>query len=671
MNNRELLDYYLREMAYLKHAGADFAEEFPQVAARLNFEASDAAGDPHVTRLIESFAFLTAKLQHRIDNVASELTNALIDVLYPNMNRLLPAMSVARFDVNDGGNKPTRTGFSIPKGTNISASAPGDGGVCRFTTVYPLKLFPIRITDVSVVPSSTYNFVSVPNTIDFGYSKYKKLPTYFCEVVIECFSGMFSDLLMEDLLFYINIDDQKIKTHFYMSLTCGDFLVHCVCSDNTAIPMPPGSLQKLGFTRDEMALPPTHGESHAYQLLQEYLHFPEKFMFFRVAQLDFLKYLRNGTFLQTNQLKLLLPMYNASVELAKKIATDNLHLHTTPIVNLYHTITDPISIDHKRVFYQVMPNAYRDRTSEVYRINNVFAIEAKTGEVREVPPYFSLRDRATWFFEEEDGGEETNAIDTAESEGETGGEGKADRGGRSARSARGGDGESAKAARSMFWWSHCVPTHHENVTGLDTEIAFVDLDFDVLSSAEYTVYAKALCTNRFLAEDIPRNAQLQLEMAAPVDEIVCAQKPVLPRYHLDKGRNNARLVAQLAVNYLGFPYNGNNDISAGFRKILNMHASQSAKNQIDSMFSTLETINVSHATRRIGRDAWRGIVDGVQIDIILSQDIFVSKWYLLANVLQQFFAMNCQINTFVAVSLFVGDTKAASLGAISGEQLFV
>ncbi|MDR0625528.1 MAG: type VI secretion system baseplate subunit TssF [Holosporales bacterium] len=650
MKKSETLDYYLREMDYLKNAGADFAQKFPQAASRLDFDAGETSTDPHVSRLIESFAFLTAKLQHRVDNVASGLTDALIDVLYPHLNRPLPAMSIARFNVNEGGNKPAKTGFTIHKGTSLSARASGDGGTCRFTTVYPLKLLPIKVIDVSIVQNSAYHFAKVPNTIDFGYRKYSKLPLYFCEVTFECFNGFFSELALDELLIHLNMEDKKMKMQFYKALTCGDFLVYCVCSEDTAIPMPPRSLLRSGFTREEMAIPPANDESHAYQLLQEYMHFREKFMFFRITQLDFLKYLSDDTFLQTNQLKLLLPLHNINIDLAEKIAADHLRVSDTPIINLYSTITDPISIDNRRTFYQVMPDAYKDRTSEVYRIDQAFAIEAKTGEVHEIAQYFSLREQASLLVDDDN-------------------EGNNERGGSGAEAAAVDQPSTHK--KSMFWWSHCVPTHHENVTGFDTEISFVDLDFNVLSSPEYTVYTKSLCTNRFLAEDVPRNAVLQLDRSAPINNVTCAQKPVAPLYCLEKGRNNARLISQLAVNYLGFPYKYDSNIKDYVWKVLTTHADLTLKTKLDNMFSEIKSICVSHTTRRVGYEVWRGVVDGVQLDIDIMRSSFIDECFLLAHVLQQFFAMNCQINTFIALALRLNETKIFELEGIYGEQLFI
>ncbi len=92
----ELLTYYNAELAYLREMGAEFAEKYPKVAARLLLEA-DKCEDPHVERLLEGVAFLTARIRHKIDDEFPEITDALLGVLYPHYQRPLPSMTIVQF----------------------------------------------------------------------------------------------------------------------------------------------------------------------------------------------------------------------------------------------------------------------------------------------------------------------------------------------------------------------------------------------------------------------------------------------------------------------------------------------------------------------------------------------------------------------------------------------
>jgi type VI secretion system protein ImpG len=63
----ELLRYYEKELAFIRQLGAEFAKENPKIAGRLNISA-DTVEDPHVSRLIEGFAYLNARLQHKLND---------------------------------------------------------------------------------------------------------------------------------------------------------------------------------------------------------------------------------------------------------------------------------------------------------------------------------------------------------------------------------------------------------------------------------------------------------------------------------------------------------------------------------------------------------------------------------------------------------------------------
>src|SRR5262249_21683256 len=103
---KEVLRYYLQELAYVRRMGREFAREYPKVAARL--ELSDGvSSDPHVERLIESFAFLTARLERRLELELPEISTALLGVLYPSLANPVPPLAIARFSLEPSGQRIT------------------------------------------------------------------------------------------------------------------------------------------------------------------------------------------------------------------------------------------------------------------------------------------------------------------------------------------------------------------------------------------------------------------------------------------------------------------------------------------------------------------------------------------------------------------------------------
>ncbi|MGH8409629.1 MAG: type VI secretion system baseplate subunit TssF, partial [Pseudomonas sp.] len=76
------LHYFDAEMRYLREAGKEFAEAFPDRAAQLNLD-KQGARDPSVERLFEGFAFLMGRLREKLDDDLPELTEGLVSLLWP------------------------------------------------------------------------------------------------------------------------------------------------------------------------------------------------------------------------------------------------------------------------------------------------------------------------------------------------------------------------------------------------------------------------------------------------------------------------------------------------------------------------------------------------------------------------------------------------------------
>src|SRR5215212_837345 len=152
----DLLRYYLEELSYLREMGGQFARSYPKVASRLELQSGECP-DPHVERLIESFAFLTARIQSDLDADFPEVAAELLDVLYPHYLRPVPSMAVARFDFDPLRAKLT-TGFEIPKHSMLFTTA-DQGAVCRMRTAYPVTLWPVQVTRAEMEVPERFDFL--------------------------------------------------------------------------------------------------------------------------------------------------------------------------------------------------------------------------------------------------------------------------------------------------------------------------------------------------------------------------------------------------------------------------------------------------------------------------------------------------------------------------------
>src|SRR4051794_1590939 len=134
----ELLAYYNGELAFLREMGAEFAGRYPRVAARLMLEA-DKCEDPHVERILEGVAFLTARIRHKIDDEFPEITDALLSIVAPHYQRPVPSMSVVQFVLSREQIKMTG-GHTIARGTPLNSRSVG-GVPCKFRTTAAVTLW--------------------------------------------------------------------------------------------------------------------------------------------------------------------------------------------------------------------------------------------------------------------------------------------------------------------------------------------------------------------------------------------------------------------------------------------------------------------------------------------------------------------------------------------------
>ena len=98
--DRRLLNYYNIELAHLRQTGSEFAQEFPKIAGRLALakDAKEICPDPFVERLLEGFAFLTARVHLKLDAEFPRFTQALLETIYPHYLCPTPSMAVASFE---------------------------------------------------------------------------------------------------------------------------------------------------------------------------------------------------------------------------------------------------------------------------------------------------------------------------------------------------------------------------------------------------------------------------------------------------------------------------------------------------------------------------------------------------------------------------------------------
>jgi type VI secretion system protein ImpG len=364
----DILSYYERELTFIREMGAEFAKKYPKIASRLLLEP-DKCEDPHTERLIEAFALLSGRIHKKIDDDFPEITESLLNILYPHYISPIPSMSVVKFEA---GKTIPPTGYRIEKHTPLY-SKPVSGFPCQFSTSYPVTLWPVDVVSANLRDPKR----AVPNGQQAMVIQLKTRNNL-----------SFSQLGWEETRFFLNGPGQHVF-HLYELLFNNVCHVECESRNRRGgletISLRPDDIKLVGFNADEAMIPYPPRSFPGYLLLFEYFCFPEKFLFFDLKGLKALQ----GRDLDD---KIDIWIYLNRVAKTNLLMTpDTFCLHATPVVNLFNRIAEPILIEQKKTEYHVIPDVRRAEATEVFSVDRVTSSSSAPGEkAADFKPFYSI-----------------------------------------------------------------------------------------------------------------------------------------------------------------------------------------------------------------------------------------------------------------------------------------
>jgi type VI secretion system protein ImpG len=372
----EFLSYYERELAFLRQMGAEFAAKYPKIAARLLLE-SDKSEDPHVERLLQAFALLTARVHHKLDDEFPEITESLLNVVYPQYLAPVPSMAIVQFVLDPEQGKLT-TGHLIERGTTLF-SPPVNGQACRFRTCYPVTLWPLAV-----------NAAQLDTTARLGLAA--RAAGVIRLELGTAGGASFADLQIERLRFHLH-GESRLAYGLYEVLfnNAREVLLRGARGGSrtpVTVRLAPDVLRPVGFDDDEDVLPQTPRAFAGYRLLQEYFALPEKFLFVdllgleRVAQAGF-----------TQNLEVLI-LLDKLPRFEQPVNAETFRLGCTPVINLFEQLAEPIRLNQTQAEYRIIPDVHRQQTTEVHSVEAVTSGSPDGQTVVEFQPFYSLRHAA-------------------------------------------------------------------------------------------------------------------------------------------------------------------------------------------------------------------------------------------------------------------------------------
>lgn len=604
MSMHDLLPYYERELSILRRHGREFGERFPKIASRL-LMSGDVCEDPHVERLLQSFALLSARIHKKIEDDFPEITETLLGVLYPHYLRPFPSCSIARFDAG-GAEAQLTSAARIPRGTMMSTRAV-NGVICRFRTVYDVHLAPLRIASVGF---------EEPPIVGRGY----RLPATAgaaIELVVESLSDQASLGVLGQQRLRLFLDgDPSVVSQLREALLAR--LVTIVVEDEASHAwreVPVSALSSVGFEKEEGLLDYDARSALAYRLLTEFFAFPEKFNFIDLDLSALCRPLAAG--IRRLRVKFLLMNSrnrDQDAHLLERIGTHNFSLGCTPVINLFDRHADPIRITHTKAHYPLVVDSRRAFAYELYAIRSVHKVEkTTTGEqVIEYRPFYALRHAET------------------------------------------------VAERGRYWHLHRDDRVAELSPGYEWEIAIVDHDFDPEQDKSETLSIEVSSTNRDLPSQLPYGlpgGDLTIDGGSIARTIRFLRKPTAT-YRFERSEGALwRLVSLLSLNHLSLTESG---LEALKETLVLYNISRTPMNQ--RIVGGIVSISHRPTTARLSGNPFPTFVKGLEIDVTVDEQAYVGIGLsMFAEVLDRFFAHYVHANSFSQLAIRSAKTNEVIL----------
>ncbi|WP_199237697.1 type VI secretion system baseplate subunit TssF [Azospirillum sp. TSH64] len=601
MMHPQLLRYYDDELRHLREVGAEFAEEFPKIAGRLALEKFECA-DPYVERMLEAFAFLTARVQIKMEAQFPRFINHLLEVVYPHYLAPTPSMAVVRFqpDLSEGG---LASGFLIPRGDTVLRSVAGKGRntACEYRTGHDVTLWPIELIRAEYLPTSgAVAALDVPEVRGVRAGLRLRLKTT---------AGLTFDKLALDRL------------PLFLSGAGGLPVALCEQILGAGLGMairpaqrpaswqeirPAASLARCGFSEREALLPTSPRSFDGYRLLHEYFSFPARFQFVELRDLS--RAVRRCT---GDELEIVILFSRANPQLDGVIDQQNIQLFCAPAVNLFPKRADRIHLNTRDTEHHIVPDRTRPLDFEVHSVLSVAGYGAGTEVAQEFKPFYAARDQH----------------------------------------AAGSDHAFYALSRQprVLSAKQRRVGPRSSYIGSEAFVSLVDGEEAPYGHDLRQLGIMTLCTNRDLplhASFGQLNTDFTMDQGAPVESIRCVAGPSKPRPSNAEGVTAWRLISHLSLNYLSLADSDPERGSQALRDLLKLYTDReeaSAAKQVDGV----RHVRTTPIVRRVPGRGHIVHARGLEVSVTFDEHAFDgSGIFLLGAVLEEFFAKYVSLNSF-------------------------
>lgn len=600
-----LLRHYEAELAYIREMGAEFAEAYPKIAARLGMEGVEVL-DPYVERLLEGFAFMAARVQLELEMQYPSFTNHLLEIVYPHYLAPTPSMAVVHFEP-DEALAALNDGFALPRHSRLrSGVLEGGQTACTFRTAHDLTLWPLKLTEAEYIESRGA-------LIAAGIGR---------DTPARAGIRLRLERMGAEPLKTLSLDR---LTLFLAGAGGGNWILHEVLLAQTVglaarstdrradwtLSLPQAAVRPVGFQPEEALLPAPAQSFDGYRLLQEYFAMPERFHFVELTGLA--PAIRRA---EGGSVDIVLLLGEGHPEAMRHVTPEAFSLHAVPAINLFPKRCDRVPMGDHDYEHHVIADRTAILDFEVYQVEKVTGI---SGEGRPDTPFRPFYSQS-----------ELTAL----------GEGHPAYYTQRRRMRQRSERERLRGQRTTYLGSELY------LTLVDPNEAPYAGDLDQLA-------VEALVTNRDLPLLLATGAPdvFHLPDGGPVSRIETPVVPTRPRASLASTGAAWRLISHLSLNYLSIADTSIGGGAEALREIVGLYAppdDRSYAKQLDGIVAVASRPIV----RRMPDEVLSTAVRGLEIAIEFDESNFEgTNVYTLAAVLERFFRRYAAINSFTETVL--------------------
>jgi type VI secretion system protein ImpG len=366
--------------------------------------------------------------------------------------------------------------------------------------------------------------------------------------------------------------------------------------------LPREALAHVGFEREEAALPWPQRAFAGHRLLTEYFAFPGKFLYLELSGLEVRTLVQRG-----NSLDIFIYLSRSPGDLERSVSEEHFVLGAVPAVNLFAQAAEPIAMDGTQSEWRVVPDARRPAALEVYAVEKVRFSRPEEPMPHVVQHFQHLRQQ---------------------------------------------DLDDEAATEDMSWLAsrRQAPSI---LGGTETLLALRNPRFDPHAPADGVLSVDTLCCNRDLPSLLPygggQPSMKVTDPSAPAGGVECLSPPTPTLRPSLRERSGWRLVSHLALNHLSVT--GGEDAARALREMLRLHDLRHTPETALAL-DGLVSVDAKPGMARLPGARPASFARGLDVVLTFEPHAWTAGGlFLLASVLERYFALQVSINGFVRTSV--------------------